>query len=61
MAVPRNRHSIARRNSRRAHDAKTPKLFASCQNCKSSVLPHCICQSCGYYKGRSYKTRETEA
>lgn len=61
MAVPRNRHSVSRRNNRRSHDAKKPLQFGQCQNCKNPVLPHCACISCGHYKGRSYKTQENEA
>lgn len=52
MAVPRNRHSNARKNSKRAHHAKTPKQASSCSNCGSAKMPHVVCPSCGYYKGR---------
>jgi len=52
MAVPRNRLSNARKNSRRAHHAKKPKATAACQNCGSARLPHSICQACGAYGKR---------
>jgi large subunit ribosomal protein L32 len=52
MAVPRNRTSNARKNSRRAHHAKSPKQLATCANCKNPMLPHRICISCGFYDGR---------
>jgi large subunit ribosomal protein L32 len=52
MAVPRNRVSNARKNSRRAHHAKKPKTPSSCKNCSSMILPHTICQACGYYGDR---------
>jgi large subunit ribosomal protein L32 len=52
MAVPRNRLSNARKNSRRAHDAKKPKSIPTCDNCKSPRLPHTICQACGAYGER---------
>lgn len=52
MAVPRNRMSNARRNSKRAHHAKTPKSISTCSNCNSPKLPHVICASCGAYDGR---------
>lgn len=54
MAVPRSRLSNARKNKRRAHDAKTPVAFSACVNCKSPALPHHVCKSCGHYRGRSY-------
>ncbi len=53
MAVPRNRHSNARKNTRRAHDAKTPANLLTCPNCKSPRLAHKMCPSCGHYKGRA--------
>ncbi|UFP06699.1 50S ribosomal protein L32 [Chlamydia pecorum] len=53
MAVPRNRHSNARKNIRRSHLAKKPRHAAICSNCKHAVLPHTICSSCGFYDGRS--------
>ena len=49
MAVPRNRHSNARKNSKRAHHAKKPKGLANCSNCTAPRLPHTICQACGAY------------
>ena len=53
MAVPRNRSSNARKNSRRAHHAKRPKNAMICSNCKGKRLSHTVCPHCGYYAGRS--------
>ncbi|MEN9343875.1 MAG: hypothetical protein RLZZ453_662 [Chlamydiota bacterium] len=53
MAVPRNRVSNARKNSRRAHHAKKPKTIQTCSNCSSSCLPHRICPQCGFYDGKA--------
>ena len=53
MAVPRNRMSNARKNSRRAHHAKKPKNMSSCKNCNNACLSHRICPHCGFYAGRS--------
>jgi large subunit ribosomal protein L32 len=58
MAVPRNRHSNARKNSKRAHHAKKPKQMASCSTCKSPKLPHVICPACGSYNGRAVVSKE---
>jgi large subunit ribosomal protein L32 len=52
MAVPRNRHSNARKNKRRSHMAKKPISVIECENCKAARLPHTICQACGHYAGR---------
>lgn len=52
MAVPRNRHSNARKNSKRSHHAKKPKTAAVCDNCNGARMPHTICQSCGAYGDR---------
>lgn len=56
MAVPRNRLSNARKNSRRAHHAKKPKNLTSCPNCSTKKASHQVCSSCGYYAGRSVMT-----
>ncbi len=53
MAVPRNRTSNARKNSRRSHMAKKPKTLSKCSNCNTPVLPHRLCESCGFYNKRS--------
>ena len=52
MAVPRNRTSNARKNSRRSHHAKTPKSLSTCPNCNKPRQSHRVCASCGHYKGR---------
>lgn len=52
MAVPRNRHSNARKNTRRAHMAHKPKRVGKCESCGATALPHCACTSCGNYRGR---------
>lgn len=60
MAVPRNRLSNARKNSKRAHHAKKPKLILKCANCGSPRLPHCSCQACDTYAGRSLAKKESQ-
>lgn len=50
MAVPRNRLSNARKNSKRAHHAKKKKSLTVCANCQTPRLPHYSCQACGSYK-----------
>lgn len=58
MAVPRNRLSNARKNSKRAHHAKKPKNTHNCSNCNTPKLPHVICQSCGAYGDRIVISQE---
>jgi large subunit ribosomal protein L32 len=60
MAVPRNRHSNARKNSKRSHHAKKPKNLMKCSQCGESKLPHRLCQSCGAYAGRVVVSKEIE-
>ncbi|MDO8663714.1 MAG: 50S ribosomal protein L32 [Candidatus Wildermuthbacteria bacterium] len=54
MAVPKGRHTKRRRNNRRMHLFLKPLLFAKCPKCGKPVLPHTICQECGFYKGVEY-------
>lgn len=53
MALPKHRHSKARRDKRRTHQKLTPPNLSVCPQCNEPKLPHQICPSCGYYKGRT--------
>lgn len=44
MAVPRNRHSNARKKTKRAHDAKSPVQLRSCPSCGKTVRHHYVCE-----------------
>ncbi|CDB24247.1 50S ribosomal protein L32 [Clostridium sp. CAG:557] len=53
MAVPKRKHSKARRDKRRSNVWKiqAPALM-KCPQCGEFKLPHRVCKTCGYYKGR---------
>jgi large subunit ribosomal protein L32 len=53
MANPKRRHSRARRNKRRAHDALSSPSLSECTNCHEPKMPHRVCPHCGFYKGRA--------
>ncbi len=52
MAVPKEKVSRARRDSRRASNWKVsaPNLV-ECSHCHEMKLPHKVCKKCGYYDG----------
>jgi len=50
MPVPKKRHSKARRDKRRSHQALSAPNVVSCPQCSEPRLPHRICPHCGYYK-----------
>ena len=52
MPNPKRRHSRARRDKRRAHDALAQPGTSNCPNCQERKLPHRVCPHCGHYKGR---------
>jgi large subunit ribosomal protein L32 len=53
MAVPKRKTSKSRRNKRRAqHDKVTAPQLSECPSCGELRIPHRICPSCGFYKGR---------
>ncbi len=52
MANPKRRHSKARRNRRRAHDALSRPGTSICTSCGEVKLPHRACPSCGTYRDR---------
>jgi large subunit ribosomal protein L32 len=56
MPNPKRRHSKARRNKRRAHDFLSAPGISLCANCHEPRLPHRICKSCGFYKGKQVIT-----
>ena len=49
---PKRKHSKARRDRRRAHDALLGHNLVACSNCGSMRLPHTACPNCGHYQGR---------
>ena len=53
MAVPKSKHSKARRDSRRSSHWKldTPNIV-KCPKCGEMRLPHRVCKACGTYNGR---------
>ena len=53
MAVPKRKHSKARKNKRRSNVWKLEQpAFSKCTQCGELKLPHRVCPNCGYYKGR---------
>ena len=52
MANPKRKHSKARRDRRRAHDALSTPPKATCAHCGEPKLPHRACPHCGNYRGR---------
>lgn len=52
MANPKRKHSKARRDKRRAHDALSRPGTSNCSNCGESKLPHRVCPHCGHYRDR---------
>ncbi|MCK4412119.1 MAG: 50S ribosomal protein L32 [Candidatus Eisenbacteria sp.] len=52
MALPKRRHSKARRSKRRATwRASTPMARVLCPHCGQAKRPHRICPHCGHYRG----------
>lgn len=53
MAVPKRKISKARRDSRRSANIKmTAPCMIKCPQCHELAIPHRVCGSCGYYKGK---------
>ncbi len=53
MPNPKRRHSKARRDKRRAHDALTAPAVSECPRCREPKRPHRVCPNCGYYMVKS--------
>jgi len=62
VAVPKRRKSSSKRDMRRAnHDKVSAPTIVGCPNCEAPMIPHRVCGSCGYYKGRSVLASEGKA
>ncbi len=59
MAVPKRKHSKARRDKRRSNVWKleAPALM-KCPKCGEFKLPHRVCKACGFYKDREVVKKE---
>ncbi len=52
MAVPKRKTGRAVRDARRATHNLSAPAASVCPQCHEPKLPHRVCPSCGYYKGR---------
>lgn len=59
MAEPKRKHSSARRDKRRNNVWKLDMpALSTCTQCGELKMPHRVCNSCGYYKGRLVVAKE---
>ena len=61
MAQPKYRHSRARRDKSRSHFRVVPPTLSRCPKCREPKQSHCVCPSCGTYKGRVVLKKKAEA
>ena len=52
MALPKRKHSKARRDKSRTHWKLTLPSVTACPQCARPTLSHRACSSCGTYRGR---------
>ena len=52
MALPKCKHSKARRDKSRTHWKLAVSSLTKCPQCASTIRLHRVCPSCGYYRGR---------
>lgn len=52
MAVPKNKVSKSRRDKRRANWKLVIPGMVKCPQCQEFMMPHRVCGSCGFYKGK---------
>lgn len=59
MAVPKRKHSKARRDKRRSNVWKISlPALVKCSQCGEFKTPHRVCKACGFYKGREVIKKE---
>lgn len=52
MAVPKRKLSKSRKRLRRGQDRAVVMATQPCPRCDSPKLPHRVCPTCGYYRGK---------
>ncbi|MBI5405377.1 MAG: 50S ribosomal protein L32 [Candidatus Kerfeldbacteria bacterium] len=52
MGLPSKRRTKQQKRERSSHFALASKGLTTCSHCKRKILPHRVCQYCGYYRGR---------
>ncbi|MDP2789593.1 MAG: 50S ribosomal protein L32 [bacterium] len=52
MGLPAKRRTKQSKRERAAHFALTAASTTQCPKCKHAILPHRVCQNCGYYRGK---------
>ena len=52
MPLPKRRHSKTRQLKRRTNQGLELPTLTTCSRCKTRILTHNACHSCGYYQGR---------
>ena len=52
MAVPKRKKGRAKTNARRSSHTIDAHNHQECPQCHEPKLPHIVCPSCGYYKGK---------
>jgi large subunit ribosomal protein L32 len=60
MPVPKRKLSRKRRDQRSANKGIKPKAITGCQTCQAPIMPHQVCQECGYYKGKKILRTKTD-
>ena len=58
MGVPKRKTSKMRLRIRKGANRWRAPLLGKCQQCGAAKIPHTVCRSCGYYKGRQVLTVE---
>ena len=52
MGVPKHRKNKSAVRIKRAHLALKTRKPILCSKCGGAIASHCVCPTCGYYKGR---------
>lgn len=52
MPLPKRRFSRARTLKKRTHKHYKLGALTVCTQCKSRKVPHQVCPTCGYYRGK---------
>ena len=59
-ALPKKKHTRARRGNKRSHKGLTKINGFACSICGAPRIPHAACKACGEYDGKNFNSKSEE-
>ena len=60
MGTPTQKRTKASKKRRASQFALNKANHMKCSNCEKPVMPHMVCDNCGFYKGKEVVKKKTK-